>query len=114
MAPNPDDDPDIAELKRADAAQRRKRMAIIGAIIALPILYWAYGFVSVPAALQEDGFSDVKVSVGSPFEWKFDAKQGGSQCKGTVTRLPFSRSTNSFCYSVGPGGATGSSVTTSQ
>ena len=111
MATTPEDDPDIAELKRADAAQRRKRMMYVGAAIALPVLYWAYGFVAVRSALEQDGFTDVKVSASSPFEFKFDAKKGASMCKGTFTRLPFSSSRNSFCYSVGEGGATGSSET---
>ena len=109
-----DKDPEIAELKRADAARRRKRLIIAAAVVALPVAYWAYGFVSLRAALEADGLTDVKVSASGPFEYKFEGKQGDSKCSGAITRLPFSPSRNSFCYSIGPSGATGSSETKRQ
>ena len=76
----------------------------------LPLLYWAYGFVDVRAALEEQGYTEVQVSAASPFEFEFDAKKGDSECKGTFTRLPFSSSSSSFCYSIDPSGRARGSV----
>ena len=113
MDPSLQNDPEINELQQAAAKQRRKNFLIAGGVLLLGPLYWAMGFSSVRASLAEDGYTDISVSPSSPFEWKFDAKNGAATCKGAVTRLPFSTSKNSFCYSIDPSGKASGSLGTS-
>lgn len=113
MDPTFQDDPDILALKRAAAAKRRNTLLIGAAAILMLPLYWLMGFSSVRASLEAQGYTDVKVSAGGAFEYSFEAKKGASECKGSVTRLPFSTSSNSFCYSIDANGkASGSTLST--
>jgi hypothetical protein len=115
MDPSLQNDPDIAELEKAAANQRRKKFLIVVGVVLLIPLYWGMGFSSVRSLLERDGYTDLHVSASSLFDYGFEAKKGPATCKGTVTRLPFSTSTNSFCYSIDPSGrASGSLGTSSQ
>ena len=113
MDPSLENDPDLVALQRAAAVRRNRNIAIAAAVVLAPVLYWAMGFSAVRGMLEEQGYTDVKVAAASPFEFKFDAKKGASECSGAVTRLPFSTSSSSFCYSVDANGkASGSTGTT--
>jgi hypothetical protein len=113
MDPTLQDDPDILALKRAAAAKRRNTLIIGVAAIAMLPLYWLMGFSNVRASLEQEGYTDVQVSAAGAFEYTFDAKRGGSECKGRVTRLPFSSSKSSFCYSVDASGKASGSTESS-
>ncbi|MDI1450956.1 hypothetical protein [Polyangium sp. 6x1] len=107
-------DPEIAALQQAAAAKRRKTLLIVvGAILVVP-LYWGMGFSSVRASLVEEGYTDLQVKPLGLFEWSFEGKKGASTCSGAVTRLPFSTSKNTFCYSIDASGRASGSLGTSK
>ncbi|MDI3282561.1 hypothetical protein [Polyangium sp. 15x6] len=107
-------DPDIAALEQAAARQRRKKLLIVGGVILILPLYWGMGFSSVRASLAEEGYTDIEVSPSGPFDWSFEGKKGASTCSGSVTRLPFSSSKSTFCYSIDASGRASGSLGTSK
>ncbi|MDC0741675.1 hypothetical protein [Polyangium mundeleinium] len=106
-------DPDIAALEQAAAKERRKKLLIAGGVILCVPLYWAMGFSSVRGSLAEEGYTDLHVSPSGLFDWTFEGKKGASTCKGSVTRMPFSSSKNTFCSSVDASGRASGSLDTS-
>jgi hypothetical protein len=88
-------DPEIDALRKA----KRKKALIVVAVILLPFLYWGMGFSTVQGYLEDAHFNHVEVSAGSsPFEFKFKAKRYVHEnCRGSVSRLPFSMSHTSSC-----------------
>lgn len=96
-------DPDIAAIEQAQKTQRLKRIGIAAGIVLLLLFYWLKSYAGVSGSLADDGYTDIKVSIQSPFEFGFEAKKGNSTCTGTVKKLPFSSSVSSFCTSGGLG-----------
>lgn len=99
----PDDDQELAELA---ARQRRKKLNKLGVALAVML---AAGLVVVPmggsvaSALAADGHTDVEVTRTGVFSFSFTSRKGEATCRGSVTQMPGSRTSQQACFTEGGG-----------
>jgi hypothetical protein len=98
----PDDDPDLRALKKS---KRAPIFITLGVLVAIPILgaaYVARGYMAVRADLEGQGYTAIELKLHGPFTFGFSGTKGTTSCSGTITRVPFSTSTQEICFDLTP------------
>lgn len=90
-------DADVAAMKST-----RKTPLLVVAAVVLGAAgggagYTLYQSAALASDLEQEGFTDVKVSIAGPFMFTFSGRKGLDACSGSATRLPVHTSSSRSC-----------------